>query len=85
MERLSALDAEFLHMEDGVAHMHIAGACVFADPPPTFGEFRGFVASKLHLITRYRQRVRTVPFEFGRPGYAFLPATDRYPPFSLSE
>ena len=29
MERLSALDAEFLHLEDGAVHMHIAGACVF--------------------------------------------------------
>ena len=28
MERLSALDAEFLLVEDGVAHMHIAGISV---------------------------------------------------------
>ncbi len=67
MERLSTLDAEFLHLEDGVAHMHIAGACVFADPPPAFDDVRRLIAAKLHLIPRYRQRVREVPFELGRP------------------
>ncbi len=67
MERLSALDAEFLDLEDGIAHMHIAGGCVFEDPPPPLHDLEALVASKLHLIPRYRQRVRTVPFEFGRP------------------
>jgi diacylglycerol O-acyltransferase len=76
MERLSALDAEFLHVEDGVAHMHIAGACVFADPPPAFADVRGLIASKLHLIPHYRQRVRTVPFELGRPVWADDPHFD---------
>ena len=76
MERLSALDAEFLHVEDGIAHMHIAGACVFADPPPAFADVRGLVASKLHLIPRYRQRVRSVPFELGRPVWADDPHFD---------
>ena len=67
MDRLSTLDAEFLHLEDGVAHMHIAGACVFDDPPPGLADVEALIASKLHLIPRYRQRVRTVPFELGRP------------------
>ena len=67
MDRLNTLDAEFLHMEDGVVHMHIAGACVFSDPPPSVDELTALIASKLHLIPRYRQRVRQVPFELGRP------------------
>ncbi|MGZ8765891.1 MAG: WS/DGAT/MGAT family O-acyltransferase, partial [Acidimicrobiia bacterium] len=67
MDRLGTLDAEFLHLEDGIAHMHIAGACVFADPPPSFEDLAGLITDKLHLIPRYRQRVRTVPFELGRP------------------
>ena len=67
MERLSALDAEFLDLEDGQVHMHIAGACVFDDPPPRLGDLRALVASKLDRIPRYRQRVRRVPLEFGRP------------------
>jgi WS/DGAT/MGAT family acyltransferase len=67
MERLNALDAEFLHIEDGLVHMHIAGASVFADPSPPFREIEELVASKLHVIPRYRQRVRPVPLELGRP------------------
>ena len=67
MERLNALDAEFLHLEDGFVHMHIAGACIFDDPPPSMDDVEALVASKLHRIPRYRQRVRTVPFELGRP------------------
>ena len=35
MDRLKSLDAEFLNLEDGIAHMHIAGACVFDDPAPS--------------------------------------------------
>jgi WS/DGAT/MGAT family acyltransferase len=67
MDRLSALDAEFLHLEDGVTHMHIAGISVFEGPPPSIGELRAAFASRLHLIPRYRQRVRSVPLELGRP------------------
>ena len=70
MERLSALDAEFLHLEDGAVHLHIAGACVFDDPPPSARDIEALIASKLHLIPRYRQRVRSVPFDIGRPVWA---------------
>jgi diacylglycerol O-acyltransferase len=67
MERMSTLDAEFLHLEDGIGHMHIGTVCVFGDPPPSFDEIAAMIAAKLHLIPRYRQRVRSVPFELGRP------------------
>lgn len=67
MDKLSALDAEFLYLEDGSVQMAIAGACIFDDPPPPLADLEALVASKLHLIPRYRQRVRTVPFELGRP------------------
>ena len=76
MERLSALDAEFLHVEDGVGHMHIAGVCTFDDPPPGFDELLDLVASKLHRIPRYRQRVRSVPLDLGRPVWADDPHFD---------
>ena len=67
MDRLSALDAEFLHVEDGISHMHIAGVCVFGDPPPSPAQLAELIEAKLHLIPRYRQRVRTVPLDLGRP------------------
>jgi hypothetical protein len=76
MERLNALDAEFLHLEDGFVHMHIAGACVFDNPPPTVDDITALIASKLHLIPRYRQRVRTVPLELGRPVWVDDPNFD---------
>ncbi len=64
---MSALDAEFLHLEDSNSHMHIAGICTFANPAPNVEEIQALVASKLHLLPRYRQRVRMVPLELGRP------------------
>ncbi|HEY4927667.1 MAG TPA: wax ester/triacylglycerol synthase family O-acyltransferase [Acidimicrobiales bacterium] len=76
MDRLSALDTEFLHLEDGSVHMAIAGACVYSDPPPTVIELEQLIASKMHLIPRYRQRVRTVPFELGRPVWVDDPDFD---------
>ena len=34
-DRLSALDASFLHLEDASSHMHVASVMVFdGDPPP---------------------------------------------------
>ena len=76
MERLSALDAEFLHLEDGIAHMHLAGACVFEGPIPEYGDVEQLLRSKLHLIPRYRQRVRSVPLELGRPVWVDDPHFD---------
>ena len=67
MDRLSALDAEFLHLEDSSTHLHIAGALIFDGPTPAFDAVRDLMNAKLHLIPRYRQRVRSVPLELGRP------------------
>jgi WS/DGAT/MGAT family acyltransferase len=67
MDRLSPLDALFLHVEDGVCHMHIASCSVFEGPPPAFDDLLALVAGKLRRIPRYRQRVRFVPGQLGRP------------------
>jgi len=64
---MDTLDAELFHLEDGIAHMHIGAVCLFADPPPPFDDIARMIAAKLHLIPRYRQRVRSVPLELGRP------------------
>lgn len=76
MERMNALDTEFLHLEDGIVHMHIAGVCVFDNPPPPIDDIGALVASKMHLIQRYRQRVRLVPLELGRPVWVDDPHFD---------
>ena len=66
-DRLSPLDASFLHIEDHVSHMHIASVAIFEGPPPPFGDIVAMVDAKLDLVPRYRQKVRSVPFELGRP------------------
>ena len=66
-DRLSPLDASFLHIEDHVSHMHIASIAIFEGPPPPFGDIVAMVDAKLDLVPRYRQKVRFVPFELGRP------------------
>ena len=67
IDRLSPLDASFLHVEDGVSHMHIASVTIFEGPPPDFKEIVEMIRGKLSLVPRYRQVVRFVPFDLGRP------------------
>jgi diacylglycerol O-acyltransferase len=66
-ERLTGLDTSFLHMERAGAHMHVASTIVFEGPAPTHEEFRDHIASRLHLVPRFRQKLRFVPFDQGRP------------------
>lgn len=67
VDRLSPLDASFLHIEDGVSHMHIASVAIFEGPEPDFGDIVAMVESKLALVPRYRQVIRPVPLQLGRP------------------
>ncbi len=54
-------------MERSGAHMHVASTSIFEGPPPSHEEFREHLASRLHLVPRFRQKVRFVPFAQGRP------------------
>jgi WS/DGAT/MGAT family acyltransferase len=69
-ERLSNLDASFLALESGQTHMHVGAVAVFDTGPLRspgggidFDAVRSYVASRLPLIPRYRQRLAWVPFE----------------------
>ena len=69
-DRLSFLDSSFLLMETPTSPMHIAGIATFeAGPLQTsdggidIDKIRDYVASRLHLIPRYRQRLAHVPME----------------------
>jgi WS/DGAT/MGAT family acyltransferase len=66
-DRLTGLDASFLHLERSGAHMHVASTIIFAGSPPTHAEFRDHIASRLHLVPRFRQKLRQVPLGQGRP------------------
>jgi diacylglycerol O-acyltransferase / wax synthase len=67
MEKMSALDASFLDLEDSVSHLHIGSVCIFEGPAPAAEELRNMVLAKLPTVPRYRQVVRSVPFILGRP------------------
>jgi WS/DGAT/MGAT family acyltransferase len=54
-------------MEDDSSSMHIGSTVIFEGPAPTEAEFQAMVASKLPLVPRYRQKVRFVPLDLGRP------------------
>jgi diacylglycerol O-acyltransferase / wax synthase len=69
-ERLSALDRTFLDLEYPETHMHVAGVMTFdaaplatADGGIDIDRIRKYVASRLHLIPRYRQRIERIPIE----------------------
>jgi len=66
-DRLSGLDTSFLHLERDGAHMHVASTTIFEGPAPAHDEFRDHIASRLHLVPRFRQKFRFVPFAQGRP------------------
>jgi WS/DGAT/MGAT family acyltransferase len=66
-DRLSGLDASFIHLERAGAHMHVASVSIFEGPAPTHAEFRDHIASRLHLVPRFRQKLRFVPLDQGRP------------------
>jgi diacylglycerol O-acyltransferase len=66
-DRLSGLDASFLHLESDVAHMHVAACGIFEGPAPPYDRLLEAVVSRLHLVPRYRQRLAFVPFGQGRP------------------
>src|SRR5919109_645688 len=65
--RLSGLDASFLYLEEGPAHMHVASTTLFEGPAPEYEELRDHIASRLHLVPRFRQKLRFVPLGQGRP------------------
>ena len=66
-DRLSGLDTSFLHMERAGAHMHVASTIVFEGTAPSHREFRDHIGSRLHLVPRFRQKLRFVPLDQGRP------------------
>ena len=65
--RLTGLDSSFLHLETGPAHMHVASASIFEGPAPSLDEYRDHLHSRLHLVPRFRQKLRFVPYGQGRP------------------
>src|SRR3954468_15004009 len=66
-DRLTGLDASFLHLEDASSHMHVAGVMIFEGDPPPYQELLEAIDRRLGLVPRYRQRLAFVPLNQGRP------------------
>jgi len=66
-DRLSPLDASFLHIENATSHMHVAGVLIFRGSAPRYSDFLEHISARLDHVPRYRQRLAWVPFGQGRP------------------
>ena len=68
-DRLSALDASFLYVEDHATPMHVGSVAIFERPRTGFdyGQLLDLIGARLAFLPRYRQRVLTVPGHLARP------------------
>jgi WS/DGAT/MGAT family acyltransferase len=64
------MDRSFLDLEGPTTHMHVAAVFVFEGSSLVDSEgeldvdaIRGYVASRLHAVPRYRQRIAWIPLE----------------------
>lgn len=68
-DRLSALDASFLYLEDHTTPMHVGGVAVFRRPRSGFeyDHVLSMIDRRLAMVPRYRQKVRQLPGKLARP------------------
>jgi diacylglycerol O-acyltransferase len=67
LDRLTSIDASFLHQEGPESHMHIGAVLLFEGPAPDFADVLDHIRGRLHLVPRYRQKLATPPLDTGRP------------------
>jgi diacylglycerol O-acyltransferase / wax synthase len=70
LDRMSTLDAEFFYAEHENVPMHIGSVAVFDGPAPSREDLMRLFEAKLPRVPRYRQVVRTAPFQLLRPVWA---------------
>ncbi|MEY2534423.1 MAG: diacylglycerol O-acyltransferase / wax synthase [bacterium] len=73
-DRLTGIDASFLHQEGPASHMHVGAVTLFEGPPPPVDELLDTLRSRLHLVPRYRQKLAVPPAGTGRPLWVDDPA-----------
>ncbi|HEY3258885.1 MAG TPA: wax ester/triacylglycerol synthase family O-acyltransferase [Pseudonocardiaceae bacterium] len=68
-DRLSALDASFLYLEQPTTPMHIGAVAVFRRPRAGFDYERlvDLIEQRLMAVPRYRQKIKNVPVHLARP------------------
>ncbi len=67
LDRLTPVDASFLHQEHANSHMHIGGLTLVEGPPPGMDEFLEAIRRRLHLVPRYRHKLAYTALDSGRP------------------
>jgi diacylglycerol O-acyltransferase / wax synthase len=67
LDRLTPVDASFLHQEGPVSHMHIGGLTIMEGPPPSMEDFLEQIRMRLHLVPRYRHKLAHTALDSGRP------------------
>ena len=66
-QRLSALDASFLHLEDAGAHMHVGSVLLFEGRAPAYEDVVDQTHGRLNFVPRYRQKLAYPPVIQSRP------------------
>lgn len=66
-DRLSALDAAFLHLESPGSPLHFGAVAICDGPPPGAGELVALIEERIGLVPRYRSRLARSPLDHGRP------------------
>jgi len=74
-EQISGQDATFLYAESPSSPMHIA-TLVIVEGSLKFEDFKAVVASKLHLIPKFRKRLLNVPMNLDYPYWVDDPNFD---------
>jgi diacylglycerol O-acyltransferase len=67
LDRLTPVDASFLHQEGPTSHMHVGGLTIVEGPPPSMKEFLEQIRRRLHLVPRYRHKLAHTALDSGRP------------------
>ena len=67
LDRLTPIDASFLHQEGPSSHMHVGGLTIVEGPPPPMEEFLEQIRRRLHLVPRYRHKLAFTALDSGRP------------------
>src|SRR3954462_10652166 len=66
-DRLTGLDASFLALEEGGAHMHVGSVLLFDGTRPAYDDFVAQLERRLALVPRYRQKLAYPPIVPSRP------------------
>jgi WS/DGAT/MGAT family acyltransferase len=67
LDRLTAIDASFLHQEGPESHMHVGAIVIAQGPAPGYDDFLDSIRRRLHFVPRYRQKLTFPPANSGRP------------------